>query len=149
MKKIFFAALALLVINGTFAQDIRIGIKTGGNLSTLNCDPVPFGGITLTAKMKFGFHAGAFIDFKFNDRLSLQPELLYSAQNSNLYGSATGTDDDHQPHSGSADFSFSFGYINLPVLLKINLPEITQGLSAEIGTQIGFLVSAKAGRKIK
>jgi hypothetical protein len=41
MKKFLFAALMLLIVNGAMAQDIRIGIKSGGNSSTLACNPVP------------------------------------------------------------------------------------------------------------
>ena len=130
MKKIFFAALMLLMASGAFAQ-IRVGVKAGGNLSTITkfCNSGNKDWLD-KAKMKFGFHAGAFLDFVFNERLSLQPELLYSAQGTDFTAHYSG-----ELHSGC----ISLGYINVPVLLKINIAE---GLSAEIGPQIGFLVSA-------
>jgi len=124
MKKILIAAIALFIGSGAFAQDVRVGIKAGANLSTITSAPVD-------PKMKLGFHVGGFLDFKFNERFSLQPELLYSAQGLKW------TD-------GSIFCTVAFDYINIPVLLKIN---ITEGFSAEIGPQIGFLVEASWKQK--
>jgi hypothetical protein len=120
MKKFLFAALMLFIVNGAFAQDVRVGLKAGGNLSTITNDS--------EAQMKFGFHVGGFLDFKFTDMLSLQPEVLFSMQG------AKGTAD-------GVSASLDLNYINVPVLLKINFGE---GLSAEIGPQVGYLVSANA-----
>ena len=128
-SKLLLAALMLLMASGAFAQ-LRVGVKAGGNLSKIT-------GFPFEGKMKFGFHAGIFLDFALNERLSLQPELLYSAQG--LNGSYTDYDGEDNPINVTG--STSLDYINVPVLLKINIAE---GLSAEIGPQIGYLVSATA-----
>ena len=129
MKKLLFAAIALFIGSGAFAQDVRIGIKAGGNLSTVTNTEMP-------AKMKFGFQVGGFLDFKFDERFSLQPELLYSAQGAKYTVTVLWEDGNWHNVSGS----YAFDYINVPVLLKIN---ITEGFSAEIGPQIGFLIGAR------
>jgi len=81
--------------------------------------------------MKFGFHVGGFLEYAFNERLSLQPEILYSAQGTDL--------DCNMLNKLSITGYYSLNYINIPVLLKINIAE---GLSAEIGPQVGFLISS-------
>ena len=127
-SKLLLAALMLLMASGAFAQ-IRVGVKAGGNLSTFTSMHYD------NTKMKFGFHAGVFLDFVFNERLSLQPELLYSAQGVDALSQLT-----IESVEVTETYSHSFGYINVPVLLKI---KIVEGLSAEIGPQVGFLLSAK------
>jgi len=117
MKKFLFAALALFIGSGAFAQDVRVGIKAGGNLSTCT---------NTYLDMKFGFHIGGFLDFKFDERFGLQPEVLFSTQGA--VGKSKGQ-------------GLYLKYINVPVLLKIS---IVEGISAEIGPQIGFLVSSDA-----
>ena len=128
MKKLLFAALALFIVNGAVAQ-IKVGVKVGENLSTITDAEYATG--------KFGIHVGGFAEFVLNDRLSIQPELLFSMQGTCfediwMYGSE---------EILISDYSLSYNYINVPILLKIN---IVRGLSAEVGTQVGFLLSAKS-----
>jgi len=137
MKKILIAALALFIVNGAIAQSIRGGIKVGSNLSTLTNTVILGGGIAANGKMKFGFHTGGFVDFAFSERVSLQPELLYSAQGAKY---AETFYDRIKEENMSMTALIAINYINIPVLLKIN---IADGLSAEIGPQIGFLISAE------
>ena len=62
-------------------------------------------------------------------KLSLQPEVLYSAQGSNFGGvfGFTGIDDQ------------KLNYVNVPILAKYR---IIKGLSAEAGPVVGVLISA-------
>ena len=140
-RKFVLAALMLLMVNGAFAQ-IKIGIKAGANLSTFTNNDTSYPKM----KMKFGFHVGGFAEFVMNDRISIQPELLYSAQGTILSGADIYEYDEHDnpilTKPIPISWSCSLGYINVPVLLKINIPEIAKGFSAEIGPQIGYLVSA-------
>ena len=133
MKKILIAAIALFIGSGAFAQDVRVGIKAGANLSTVTSAPVD-------TKMKLGFHIGGFLEFKFSDVLSLQPELLYSTQGAKYVFIRWYSD----VQFGNVSDSRTIDYINVPVLLKIN---ITEGFSAEIGPQIGFLIGTRWEKK--
>ena len=131
MKKILFAAIALFIGSGAIAQDVRLGIKAGTNFSTLTglSDEISdmFGGLN---KMGFGVHVGGFLEYAFNERFSLHPEILYSRQ---------GTDLDGHLLKVSISGYYSLNYINIPILLKVNIAE---GLSVEIGPQVGFLISS-------
>jgi hypothetical protein len=126
MKKILFAAIALFVMNGAFAQ-INFGVKAGGNLATVTDSD--------EAKFKIGFHVGGFAEFVISDRISIQPELLFSTQ-----GTTFSYSEEYEGINVNADVTSNLNYINVPVLLKIKLAE---GLSAEVGPQVGFLLSAK------
>ena len=120
MKKFLFAALALCIVNGAIAQGIKLGVKAGANLSTItDVDD---------AKMKLGFHVGGFLEFKFSESLSLQPELLFSMQGAK--------------QDGDVSVTMNMDYFNVPVMLKVNFAE---GLSAEVGPQLGFLVGGVDG----
>jgi opacity protein-like surface antigen len=123
MKKFLFAVITLLMVHGAMGQ-IKVGVKAGGNLSTINT-------VHISCDMKFGFHIGGFAEFVMNDKISIQPELLYSTQG------ASATQD-------GVTVNANVNYINVPVLLKLNIAE---GLSAEIGPQVGILVGAKQGSK--
>ena len=94
----------------------RYGIKAGGNIATL----AGAEGVS----SKFGFHVGGIIEFKFSDKFSLQPELLYSTQGA----------------SSSADSSYkiNFNYLNVPVMFKYFVAE---GISLEAGPQAGVAVT--------
>ena len=115
MKRLLLAAIALCMLNGAFAQGIKLGLKAGANLSTVTDDS--------DAKMKFSYHAGGFLEFNFSDRVSFQPELLLSVQGAKS--------------EGEASVTVNTNYINVPLLLKL---KIVEGLAFEIGPQAGILV---------
>ena len=121
MKKLLFTAIALFIVSGVYAQGIKVGIKAGANLSTITDSD--------DAKMKLGFHIGGFLEFKFSDVLSLQPELLFSMQGAK--------------QDGDLSVTMNTDYFNVPVLFKVKLVE---GLSAEAGPQLGFLVGGVDGK---
>ncbi|MDR2065913.1 MAG: PorT family protein [Prevotellaceae bacterium] len=125
--------VALLGIATANAQ-IKFGAKAGVNLSTFTN--------TEDAKMKFGFHAGGFAEFMISNRISIQPELLYSTQGAIYSYSYSYLDENEEDDiiNVDVDETINLDYINLPVLLKVKLIE---GLSLEVGPQIGFLLSAK------
>jgi hypothetical protein len=120
MKKL---ALVLTVFTasvfGVNAQ-VQFGIKAGANLST-------FTGDAEGAKSQIGFNAGVLVKIPVADALSVQPEAYYSGQGAK--GNESGT-----------DFNLHVNYINIPVLLKYQLPV---GVFFETGPQLGLRMSAK------
>ncbi|WP_130736698.1 porin family protein [Flavobacterium sp. J27] len=119
MKKLFFAAAAVLAFGVTNAQEVKFGAKAGLNLSTLTGDD--------DTSMKVGFQVGGFAEIGISDKFAIQPELLYSAQGTK--------------YDGAGDPSLNLDYLNIPVMAKYY---VTEGFSLEAGPQIGFLLSAKA-----
>jgi len=122
MKKIILCAIAVMVFGFTNAQKTKFGVKGGLNLTTFS------GGNYYDAKSLVGFQVGGFAEIKVIERLSIQPEVLFSTQGAKLDGGSFG------------DFNSKLNYINVPVLAKFY---ITKQFTAEAGPQLGFLVSAK------
>jgi long-subunit fatty acid transport protein len=120
MKKVLLTALAVFAFSFANAQDTKYGVKGGLNMSNNSAD----GSKSITS-----FHLGGFAQFKMNDKLAIQPELLYSAQGREF------------TESGMS-FTTNLNYINIPVMAKYN---VADAFSIEAGPQIGFLMSAKSG----
>ena len=114
MKKILLTAVAVFAFSFANAQDTKFGVKGGLNMSNNSAQ----GSSSITS-----FHLGGFAQFAINDKFTVQPELLYSAQGAKV-GSST----------------LNLNYINIPVMAKY---KVADAFSIEAGPQIGFLMSAK------
>lgn len=123
MKRIFLIAFAVLAFGFANAQQTRFGIKGGLNVTSFS------GGNYYDAKSLVGFQVGGFAEIKIIERLSIQPEVLFSTQGAKFDGGVDG------------DFDSKLNYINVPVLAKFY---ITKQFTVEGGPQLGFLVSAKS-----
>lgn len=103
------------------AQMLKFGLKAGVNFSDFGgSDARNFDTDKLT-----GFHVGALIEFKLLENLSLQPEIMYSANGAKI--SDVDIDD------------INLNYITVPVLAKFYV--ITDKLSLEAGPQFSFLIN--------
>ena len=131
MKKIFLILFVfLLSYGGVRAQEAFIfGIKGGVNFANLGGD------FDYDTKSKTGFHLGLVAEFPLTERFSLQPEVLYSSQGTKMDMSGT---EFGMPYS--MESTATLDYINVPVLAKFY---VFEGLSLELGPQIGFLVKAE------
>lgn len=120
MKKMFFAAIAVVGFSavGMAQQQVKFGPKAGVNFANVS---------GLESDMKVGFHVGAVAEIKFNEKFSIQPEVLYSTQ---------GTKFD----IGQGEVKWNNDYINVPIMAKYY---IIDGFSVEAGPQIGFLMKAE------
>lgn len=124
MKKIIVTVAALFAFVFTNAQskkmgsdsNISFGVKAGLNIATVTNQD--------NTKSLIGFHVGGLVEFKIDDKFSVQPELMYSAQGTKFDGGKLNLD-----------------YINVPIMAKYY---IVDAFSIEAGPQIGFLMSAKA-----
>lgn len=122
MKKIILSAIALAAFSfAAQAQtpDLKLGAKAGVNFANLsNSD----------GDMITSFHIGAVAEIFINDKFSVQPELLYSAQGSSN-------------EEEGIKFERNLDYINIPIMAKYYLMD---GLSVQAGPQVGFLVKAES-----
>ena len=115
MKRTLFILAFFFATYSGFSQGLDLGVKAGANFANIT-DASNF-------ESKTGFLAGVFLGIKFNDKIAIQPELLYSQQ--------------------GADFDFGefdLSYVNVPVVLKYYL---VQGLNIQVGPQFGFVVDDK------
>ena len=127
-KQSFFTILMSLLFSIASAQDFSVGIKGGINVASV-------GGGTYTGLSglgsKFSFHLGGVAEVPISEKFAIQPELLYSSQGTKWSFVGAGT-------------SLKLDYINLPVLGKYY---IIEGLSAELGPVVGFLLSTNANKE--
>lgn len=126
MKKMYFAAIAVVGFSaiGMAQQQVKFGPKAGVNFANLSG--------TNDSEMKIGFHVGAVAEIKFNDKFSIQPELLYSSQGAKYTSLII--------PNGTLDHKLNNDYINIPIMAKYY---IVEGFSVELGPQIGFLVKSE------
>jgi opacity protein-like surface antigen len=132
MKKMMFSALAVLVFSFATAQEeakkaseVKFGAKGGINLANIAGDDAG------DANMYVGFNVGMFVEIPVTDKLTIQPEVLYSAQGSKSEGTFEGY---------NFDATFKLNYINIPVMFKY---QVANKFSLEAGPYVGFLTSAK------
>ncbi len=120
MKKIILAAFVLGTCTAAVAQQqLKFGPKAGVNFANLS-------GVD-NSEMKTGFHVGAVAEIKFNEKFSIQPEVVYSAQGTKTM-------------INNIQGKVNIDYINVPILAKYY---IVDGFSVEAGPQVGFLVKAE------
>ena len=107
MKKVI-AALTLflsLVMSGSFAQRLKVGIKAGTDIKKLS-------GKSFDDQFSYGYHAGAFAEIKITEKLGIQPEVYFSQVNIDTSSSFSSIYD-------FKDISkVQLKYINIPLLLS-------------------------------
>jgi hypothetical protein len=126
MKKVLFLITLVLTISAmTFGQlNISKGIKAGLNFATVGGSDVPSSTSSITQ-----FTGGVFIQLGLPLGIVIQPEALYSVQGavaSDNGATATGT----------------YSYLDIPVLIKYNLPLPVLKLGIFAGPSLGILLSA-------
>ncbi|MDM1097599.1 PorT family protein [Myroides odoratimimus] len=134
MRKITLSLIAALAIGfsaNAQTPDVKIGAKGGLSISNIsNLDE---------SSSRPAFHIGAVAEIFINEKFSIQPELLYSAQGArydytetiegyNFYSSKTKTE------------TLKLDYITIPVIAKYY---IVKGLNVQAGPQFAFNVTAK------
>ena len=121
---ILFLFSCVLCITSVQAQDARMGIKGGLNVTNLYLEDVN------DENARFGFNLGLYGQILSSDVFAIQPELLFSTKGAKW------------EYTGALDqtIDFNTNYLDLPVLAVIKL-----GKSAEIhaGPYAGYLLSAK------
>jgi hypothetical protein len=114
-------ALAASSAGAAKAQGARFGLKAGASYTSV------VGQNVAGASHKWGFHGGVLVNFKLNDRFSLQPEVLYSQKGTKGDGSRN---------------RINLRYVDLPVLLRAGTG--LGGLFVEVGPQLGYLAASDA-----
>ncbi len=122
MKKILLLLVAFVAIGSIYAQNISFGVK--GGLSLSGYHGVDAKGVHLTS-----FQFGVVSEFQFTDKLSVQPEVVYSS-----IGGTKETDFKIK----KLDVSQKIDYIFVPILAKYY---VYKGLSLDFGPQFSYAVS--------
>lgn len=75
MKKLLFAAVAVVAFGYTNAQETKFGIKAGVDFASVK---VKVMGVSASSS-ETGFYLGGFANLGVSEKFSVQPELLYVA----------------------------------------------------------------------
>lgn len=126
MKKLVIFSFILVSSANCFSQGftknlfkrLSFGIKGGANYSNFSNADFETDGLV-------GFHAGALVNFKLNEHLSIEEEFLFSLQGAKLKGALNETE------------SIKLYYMTIPILLKYHT---NSGIYFEAGPQIGALM---------
>ena len=125
MKKLIIFCFMLVSANcfsQRFTQNIlkrlSFGIKGGANYSD-------FGNANFDTEGLVGFHAGALVNFKINEHLSIQEEFLFSSQGAKIKGNLFDEE------------KIKIYYMTVPILLKYRT---NTGIYFEAGPQMGGLI---------
>lgn len=141
MKKVFLLVAAAFVCMSANAQ-FQIGGKVGFDMTN-------FWGSGIEHRMKPGYQFGLIMEYKFNDRFAIAPEVVFASQGgkSKTKGLAFDVSDDFDVEDFSiadVDLTYTTNYINVPLMLKFYAsPEF----SIDFGPQVGFNVYSKAKAK--
>ncbi|MAX70964.1 MAG: hypothetical protein CMC76_07640 [Flavobacteriaceae bacterium] len=131
MKKLFLSAVVLFTATAianaqSDSTTPQLGIKGGLNSSSITSDD--FG----DTKSRTSFNVGLLAEIPLSERISIQPELLYSGQGFDIEER-----DQDNIFDTDENIEYQLDYIQVPVLLKLYL---VKGLSVEAGPQFGFKI---------
>jgi hypothetical protein len=138
MKKTGLLLIVLLVVSASaFAQGIVAkGVKVGMNIANLKGDDAE------ETDAVVGGVFGAFVTYKLNEMISVQPEMLFTMKGTSFewdytesYGSYVMTEKE--------DVTYSLSYLEIPVLVQYQLPafgDIQPNVFA--GPSLGFNIGA-------
>jgi hypothetical protein len=133
MKKIILVLSAVLMSMGAMAQ-VDFGVKAGFDLTNFWGEDLPHG-------MKPSYQAGLFMEYHFNNKVSIAPEVVFASQGGKFKAakdflgidvSALGLKD--------VDITFNTNYVNVPIMFKYYA---TPNFSIDLGPQVGFNVYSK------
>ena len=129
MKKIFITLMCIIIATGSaMAQKkFTFGPKVG-------VDYTHFWGKGISHDGRLNYQAGAFVEYRFSDKLSIAPEVVFAAQGSK-YETTIDFPDIMWPVE--VDAVNNLNYINVPIMLKFY---VFQAISIDLGPQIGFNV---------
>lgn len=113
MKKIIPIFLFLLITTYGFSQTVNYGIRAGFNISNLDFDP----DATFDNNHRNGFAFGGFIDYGLAETTSLYAEIQWSAE-------------------GGKGEDIEADYLNLPIMLRFNLGNLTVGAGPQASLKI-------------
>ena len=123
------AAFVLLVAGGANAQtkdvknNLSFGIKGGANFSNI----IKTDNSDFSTDFTTGFNAGIFLSIPIVDRLSFQPELMFSLKGYQSYRNNL---------LGSGTLTQTTNWLEVPILARI---EAARGFNVYVGPQVSFL----------
>ncbi|MBX2916074.1 MAG: PorT family protein [Cyclobacteriaceae bacterium] len=137
MKKqfLFFSCLLVSSITFTCAQQVKLGVRGGLNVSTVSGDIVYryFNWYEYSQKPRIGFNVGVDASSQLSDKISLQVELLYSTEGASASGQWTDSGE------GKMTSTQKFDFLAMPMFVKYNFSPHFYFMA---GPQVSYLLSS-------
>jgi hypothetical protein len=121
MKNLIILVLILFFVQFSFAQQAEFGIRLGPSLTTFG------GGDANFYEFRFGFHAGAFVEFELSDQLVFEPGIQFARKGST------------SPTIGGGTIMVRNDYLDFPLLLKLRTGKT---FFVFVGPQPSFLLNS-------
>ncbi|MBC7915166.1 MAG: PorT family protein [Pyrinomonadaceae bacterium] len=125
LKILFLIVTSFVMIENTFAQSQRAGVKGGLNVSNLYVDEAS------DENARIGIHAGFYGQLFPSDVFTIQPELLFSTRGAKYESDLGGF--------GNQQVTFNLSYIDLPVLAVFKVAEVVE---IHAGAYASYLLKA-------
>ena len=138
--RLIVATLLALLGGSIHAQDFGFGAKAHGGASVITNAKKHVGHIddkaTMFNSLKISFGGGLYGEYNFMDYVGARLETLFD-----MVGSGHKSDND--------SYSWTIGYLKIPVLAKIYPMGIDTGLSILVGPEVGFPLMKTLTGKVK
>lgn len=145
-KSVYFIFAILLVISSnTNAQEI--GLRLGGNRSTINMQDLP-DIVSDNAGYKTGFNAGVFIELPLGHNFSFVPELAYAQKGfESELGTKMNVGGFELPLGASVQTNLN--YVEMPLSFRYNVPLGNLNLYAMAGPTLGYAVNGDVTTRVR
>lgn len=135
MKKFFLIVMLAGWVFGSYAQEVKFGVKAGMNMTSLGSDfKDNFDGFD--QKTKIGFNIGAFVDWGITESFYIQPGLYYSNKGVKF----------EAKEDSDIKMKVNLSYLELPILASYRFT-LTDNMKLHINT--GPYLAYGLGGKIK
>jgi hypothetical protein len=135
MRKILVVAVLLAVVTSAWSQDFRVGVKAGGNLSSLN---ISSGGYDLSPASKIGFQAGVTLDYGFTESVYLLTGLEVTQKGFKFdVGDLGDIVED-------VDFTYNAVYVQLPVNIGYKFDLGFASFIPQLGPYVAYGIAGKS-----
>lgn len=113
-----------LLMSGLSFGQFHMGVKAGADINKID-------GKSFKEEFSFGYQVGGFAQVKLSNRLTLQPEVLFSQVNIDT----TNKLNDIYQFENISEVQLS--YLKIPILLNYNVGKL---VSLQVGPQFGILI---------
>lgn len=129
MKKLLFVTLIMLVaVSLSSLAQTKFGLKAGVNITNLGGDADDY-------DARIAPYFGGFASFAISEKLSFQPELLYS-----MKGAKSSYTEEEEGIELKVEETLKLTYLDIPLMFKYN---VGGRLNLQAGPQVSLLLSAK------
>jgi len=113
MRTTLFLIAIILGTVTIHSQSLTSGVRVGYNISNLDFEPDS----TFDNTHRNGLAIGGFIDYSFTDKISIMPELMYSAE-------------------GGKERTLRADYIQLPITLRFHFGDFSVGVGPQANLKV-------------